>query len=296
MSDIHSRPISIPSPAHTHQRRVSVSQELSLTDPFSRAANAAVSSTNPSFPNSIATAAANAQSTRPRRPSVSTLGLSGSPTQSSPFATASSPFLRPAGLPGSGSGSGSGPPSSANTEDAVDDSENVSASFDSPLAQRTQRQRASSGAQSRRDGSRASMSKGKASIPSPGSPPPVAEKRRTSLASSGPAAAGASANKGFPQNDLSQISRRRMSGGFDWSEALRTRAERAPSLTAMAPTVAPPQQQSNDAGIGKHGGHQRAASIALLEQQPVRNVPKEPRSKKPDYFQEKILRGGDFID
>jgi hypothetical protein len=40
--------------------------------------------------------------------------------------------------------------------------------------------------------------------------------------------------------------------------------------------------------------HQRAASIAIMEQ-PTREIPKEPRQNKPDFFQEKILRA-DFMD
>jgi hypothetical protein len=40
--------------------------------------------------------------------------------------------------------------------------------------------------------------------------------------------------------------------------------------------------------------HQRAASIAIMEQ-PTRELPREPRQNKPDFFQEKILRA-DFMD
>jgi len=70
--------------------------------------------------------------------------------------------------------------------------------------------------------------------------------------------------------------------GFNWSDALRSRAERAPSLGGP---VSP--HRSN-------GSHQRAASIASMEQ-PGREIPRQPKQNKPDFFQEKILRG-DFMD
>ncbi|CDM32467.1 hypothetical protein DTO013E5_8926 [Penicillium roqueforti] len=70
--------------------------------------------------------------------------------------------------------------------------------------------------------------------------------------------------------------------GFNWSEALRSRAGRAPSFGGP---VSP--HRSN-------GNHQRAASIASMEQ-PSREIPRQPKQNKPDFFQEKILRG-DFMD
>lgn len=79
--------------------------------------------------------------------------------------------------------------------------------------------------------------------------------------------------------------------GFNWSEALRTRAERAPSLGVMSPNS--PQSQ-HAVNMGHQNHHQRAASIASMEQ-PAREMPKQPKQNKPDFFQEKILRG-DFMD
>ncbi|KAJ5664751.1 hypothetical protein N7462_011564 [Penicillium macrosclerotiorum] len=73
--------------------------------------------------------------------------------------------------------------------------------------------------------------------------------------------------------------------GFNWSEALRHRAERAPSLGGP---ISPAQ------AAARQSGHQRAASIASMEQ-PVRELPRQPKQNKPDFFQEKILRG-DFMD
>jgi hypothetical protein len=79
--------------------------------------------------------------------------------------------------------------------------------------------------------------------------------------------------------------------GFNWTEALRSRAERAPSLGNISPN-APPGHHA--AAMSPSGHHQRAASIATMEQ-PSREMPKQPKQNKPDFFQEKILRG-DFMD
>jgi hypothetical protein len=55
---------------------------------------------------------------------------------------------------------------------------------------------------------------------------------------------------------------------------------------------APPGHHA--AAMSPSGHHQRAASIATMEQ-PSREMPKQPKQNKPDFFQEKILRG-DFMD
>jgi hypothetical protein len=47
-------------------------------------------------------------------------------------------------------------------------------------------------------------------------------------------------------------------------------------------------------GPNDPNAHQRSASIAIMEQ-PTRDIPRESRQSKPDFFQEKILRA-DFMD
>ncbi|KAK9638483.1 hypothetical protein HCH54_009337 [Aspergillus fumigatus] len=79
--------------------------------------------------------------------------------------------------------------------------------------------------------------------------------------------------------------------GFNWSEALRTRAERAPSIGGISPIGG---QGQHVASADHQRYHQRAASIASMEQ-PAREIPRQPKQNKPDFFQEKILRG-DFMD
>lgn len=200
MSNDPTSPISVPN-AENRRRRGSIA------DIFSK----------PSNPSN--TQGANQQSNQ-RRLSITTLGLSGSPTQVSAFG-GNRNFRR-----GSLSSSmGSNVPA----EDALEDDQ---ATGTSPTSQFGRR--ASFGAQALRD-----------------------------------ARAGSTGN----------------GEGFNWSEALRSRAERAPSIGGP---VSPQAAQRSP------GHHQRAASIASMEQ-PSREMPRQPKQNKPDFFQEKILRG-DFMD
>jgi hypothetical protein len=66
--------------------------------------------------------------------------------------------------------------------------------------------------------------------------------------------------------------------GYDFAENMRSRAERS-SITG--PSAGPPAM------------HQRAKSVANMEP-PVREMPREP--KRPDAFQERILKGDFYMD
>lgn len=202
-NDRSTSPINVPE-SQARPRRGSIASGLPFTDLFSKQNNQS------------AKEAASTQANQ-RRLSITTLGLSGSPTQTSAFGNRS---LRRGSL--SSSWSSSVPNEDAVTEDADGNSPN------SPFARRV-----SFGAQALREARAGSISNGE---------------------------------------------------GFNWSEALRTRAERAPSIGGP---VSPAQS-------ARHPTHQRAASIATMEQ-PVREMPRQPKQKKPDFFQEKILRG-DFMD
>ncbi|OOF93668.1 hypothetical protein ASPCADRAFT_7146 [Aspergillus carbonarius ITEM 5010] len=211
----------------------------------------------------MANAVTGSQPNQGRRLSITTLGLSGSPTQTSPFGPR---HIR------HGSVSSSVGSNSANLEEAVmEDNENIppSATPNSPFTRRL-----SFGAQALRDARVASIGNGR--YPSPSSS--VAGGRRTASLASIPSALG-------PTSSIAA------SEGFNWSEALRTRAERAPSLGVASPNSA---QNQNMVNVGQQGHHQRAASVASMEQ-PARELPKQPKQNKPDFFQEKILRG-DFMD
>ncbi|KAL5335248.1 hypothetical protein BJX70DRAFT_329160 [Aspergillus crustosus] len=206
-------PISVPHPS-SRQRRASIASGLSFPEyrPGSQ------SLANPQT-GSMANAMANAQSNHRRRLSITTLGLSGSPTQ--PLQYGGRNFRQSSISSSMGSGPG-------NVEETIaDDIENSPPSGmpRSPFARRL-----SFGAQALRDARAGSIGNGE---------------------------------------------------GFNWSEALRARAERGP----ISPGSTQPQQAQ----------HRRAASVASLDQ-PVREMPKQPKqNNKPDFFQEKILRG-DFMD
>ncbi|KAJ5640402.1 hypothetical protein N7528_000027 [Penicillium herquei] len=237
-NDRSTSPINVPA-SDSRPRRGSIASGLPFTDLFSKQNSQS------------AKEAASAQANQ-RRLSITTLGLSGSPTQTSAFGSRS--FRR-----GSLSSSWG---SNAQNEDAVAEDAEAN-SPNSPFARRV-----SFGAQALREARTGSIGNGRvpSSLPAGGYPP----ARSASIATS-------------PQDERSNTSRR-LGEGFNWSEALRTRAERAPSIGGP---VSP-------ASAARHPHHQRAASIASMEQ-PIRELPKQPKQKKPDFFQEKILRG-DFMD
>ncbi|KAL4933605.1 uncharacterized protein BDV17DRAFT_62573 [Aspergillus undulatus] len=205
-------PISVPPPS-SRQRRASIASGLSF--PEYKSGNSGLAGPPAG---SMANAMANAQSNQRRRLSITTLGLSGSPTQTLQYGNRN--FRQ-------GSISSSVGSSPGNHEEAVIEDENSPpGGFPrSPFARRL-----SFGAQALRDARAGSIGNGE---------------------------------------------------GFNWSEALRSRAERGP----IPPNSAQSQQVR----------HQRAASIASMDQ-PTQEMPKQPRqNNKPDFFQEKILRG-DFMD
>ncbi|CAI7587955.1 unnamed protein product [Penicillium discolor] len=237
MSNDPTSPISVPD-AENRRRRGSIA------DIFSK----------PSNPSN--TQGANQQSNQ-RRLSITTLGLSGSPTQVSPFG-GNRNFRR-----GSLSSSmGSNVPA----EDALEDDQATGTSPSSQFGRRV-----SFGAQALRDARAGSIGNGARRSPPAGSA--IVTTRSSASTSTS------------PQDERSNASRRPLGEGFNWSEALRSRAERAPSIGSP---VSPQAAQRSP------GHHQRAASIASMEQ-PSREMPRQPKQNKPDFFQEKILRG-DFMD
>lgn len=256
-------PISVPA-SENRPRRRSFASSLPFSDLFSKQSTHQNGNGNNTQPN------------QQRRMSITTLGLSGSPTQTSSFGSRA--FRR-----GSMSSSWGSIP---NNEDAVaEDAESTSpiATPSSPLARRM-----SFGAQALREARAGSIGNGRY-------PPPrssLAGARRTASTavagssipgSSPPSRSPASASSSAAPLEERSNASRRPGEGFNWTEALRHRAERAPSISGPVS----PQMAS-------HQAHQRAASIAAMEQ-PVREIPKQPKQNKPDFFQEKILRG-DFMD
>ncbi|CAP86240.1 hypothetical protein E8E15_007279 [Penicillium rubens] len=246
MSNDPTSPISVPQ-ADNRRRRGSIA------DIFSKPSNP---------PNAQS---ANQQSNQ-RRLSITTLGLSGSPTQTSPF-SGNRNFRR-----GSLSSSmGSNVPA----EDALEEEQATGTSPNSQFGRRV-----SFGAQALRDARAGSIGNGRNYPP----PSAVSQPRSPPAGSAILTTRSSASTSTSPQNERSNASRRPLGEGFNWSEALRSRAERAPSLGGP---VSPQAAQ-------RSSGHQRAASIASMEQ-PSREMPRQPKQNKPDFFQEKILRG-DFMD
>ncbi|KKK24115.1 hypothetical protein ARAM_003323 [Aspergillus rambellii] len=237
-------PISVPPSGR--QRRASIASGLGF--PEYRSGSQGLTGPPPS---SMANAMANAQSNQ-RRLSITTLGLSGSPTQTSPFSNRN---FRHGSI---SSSVGSNP---ANLEEAVSEEvENMPPTgTTSPFARRV-----SFGAQALREARGGSIGTGRY-------PPPPSR-----------VTGGEWAAKCVDRRHHLSVCE-----GFNWSEALRARAERGPVSPNSSST-----QPATSLGSSPH--HQRAASIASMDQ-PSRQLPKQNKQNKPDFFQEKILRG-DFMD
>lgn len=249
------------SPSSPSARRSSFSSTQRMSGFFSRSPTNNTSGAG-AFPGPIATAAAQAHAQQRRRTSLSSLGLSGSPTQSA-FAAARARQ----------SSVSSGGTSNTIDESAIEDGDAPPTSA-SPTS--SYGRRLSFGAEALRRARAGNTGNGKASadntthIRSPSSPHDA-----------GRSSESASLARSFPKRFSNRFSHQ--SGeGFNWSEQLRSRAERSSSLTT------PPS--SMPAGYGRE--QPKPASIAATEQ-PLK-TPASPRV--PDQFQERILKGDFYMD
>ena len=250
MSDDSSPQSSPPSPS---ARRSSFSPGQKISELFGRSPNTATAGTA-AYPSPIATAAANAQAQQRRRMSISSLGLSGSPTQPSAF---------PSGRARQESVS-SGSPSI--DESAIEDGDAAPTTTpSSPFARR--------------------MSFGARALWDVRGGPGNANGRAPISSVSSSSAKGRDLSSfGGDSRKASNHSSQRSGEGFNWSEGLRSRAERSASTTTN-PTAPGPTANPRE--------HQRAASMAAVEQ-PIKEMPKTP--KAPDHFQERILKGDFYMD
>ena len=253
------------------------------------------------YPGPITNAAAQAQR---RRMSLTTLGLSGSPTATSPFGS----------YRGRGESVGSVNSGSIDESAVEDDFAKDQSTPNTPFARRM-----SFGARAMRDirsggsgggGVDGSPPQNGRSIPPPAPSSQHARQASTSVPSTGTISARDGKGRGLsslPSNKSSlpasssrtsfsiPFSNRRLTiasatgEGFNWSENLRSRAERTASIAGP----------SGGGGVGLPLGsqnHSRAKSVATMEA-PVREMPTQPRaSKKPDHFQERILKGDFYMD
>ena len=255
MSNENSPP---PTPSSPTARRASFAPGQKLSELFGRSPG---SSGIPSYPGPIAAAAANAQAHQRRRMSISTLGLSGSPTQTSPFGS-----LR--GRQESCSSTTSGSPGA--DESAIEEGDaGPNSSPTTPFARRM-----SFGARALRDARGGAGNLNGRSSKTSGSSPSV--KGRGGGLSSSPESESLS-----PLTKISDILVRRTGEGFNFGEQLRSRAQRSSSITSA---LNPPSAVPSD--------HQRH-SVAVMEP-PVKQPPKSPRA--PDHFQERILKGDFYMD
>ncbi|KAI6800532.1 hypothetical protein KC363_g1093 [Hortaea werneckii] len=208
------------------------------------------------YPGPISHAAAQAQQ---RRLSLTTLGLSGSPSSTSPFN--SHRGTRRESISSANSGSID---ESAVEEDSARDPASGSQPT-TPFARRM-----SFGAKALRDvrGPNAGGGGGGGSGQNGNQSPPA------STATVKPAQAGTSLS--------ARDAKGRGSTEF-WNENMRNRAERTSSISGQGSMPVP-------------SNHARAKSVATMEA-PVREMPARPKEdRRPDHFQERILKGDFYMD
>ena len=240
------------------------------------------------MPGPISQAAAQAQQ---RRMSLTTLGLSGSPNNST------SPFGSYRGRRGSVSASTD---ESAIAEDDSPTQNENSGTPSSPFARRT----SFAGAKALRDrmgsiGGGGGGNTGQNGTRSPPAPNNNKAPQNGTISSKG---RGLSFTQPFaPQltltipppsphfrrmSLLTSLSAPGPSGeGFNWSDNFRNRAERTSSIAG--PGAMP---------VGGQSAHGRAKSVATMEPPPAAAMPAPKEQKRPDHFQERILKGDFYMD
>ncbi|CZR51149.1 uncharacterized protein PAC_01024 [Phialocephala subalpina] len=275
-----------PNGSATQNRRGSFTSQT-FNNIFGRSNSTSGGPTAP-FPGPITTAAAQDQR---RRMSITTLGLSGtSPTQNTPFAF------------GARRGSVSTAGSESFDENAIDDDEGPGRS--QPTTPFTRR--VSFGAQALRSvrGAGSPGTSGRTPSYTTSQLPTIPSGPRSSRSGSGSGSRGGGVTPPKVQTQASTQSKPRTAsdnpfsarpgegGGFNWSEQLRTRAESSVSQS---------QRPSFSTSPAKTPIHERAKSISEMPAPPTAvpapaPAPVRPERKKPDAFQERILKGDFYMD
>ncbi|PHH72551.1 hypothetical protein CDD80_4469 [Ophiocordyceps camponoti-rufipedis] len=253
-------------PNAPHNRRSSISQ-AALSNLFQR-----------QTPPSAAYPSASAQDAHRRRLSVTTIGLSGTSTSPS----APTPFgLRRGSLSTN---------SDSIDENAVEDDDAGSART-APTTPFVRRMSFGAGAAMR--GYRAGSSPGNGNQASAS---PSLSRTQKSFASGRRASAARpippqASNVNHPRTSSDSFPPRPDQQGFNWSEQLRSRAES--SVSGARPSfplaTSPPKGSSH---------HDRAKSVSDMPPPPAQAaaVKPKPESRKPDAFQERILKGDFYMD
>jgi hypothetical protein len=273
------------SPAAIDRRRASVTAQT-FQDLFGRSSNhsgqqGGVTPGSGSGP--ITSAAVNAQR---RRLSLTTIGLSAAPGQTSPF---QNPRTRTESISSVNSGSVD--------ESPFEDDYNLSTSATSSNPATPFARRLSFGARALRDVRQSNGSvgipNGRPSIHKASSPPTGRGRGLSSLSRSLPSPSRlvtpfcSDSLSVWPPATTEPVHRvsedhvlTPLPGeGYNFAENLRSRAERG-SMSGPAP-------------MQNGHGHQRAKSVAIMEP-PTREMPKQP--KVPDAMQERILKGDFYMD
>lgn len=252
MSDDNSASASPPSPS---ARRSSFSSGQVMSGFFGRSPTGN-SPTSNTYPGPITTAAAQAHAQQRRRTSISSLGLAGSPTQSA-FASARARQ----------SSVSSGGTNNTIDESAIEEGDAVPTSA-SPTS--AYGRRLSFGAEALRRARAGNTGNGKAPA-SPSSPIDISRVSPNATSSPGT----------FPKRVSNHFSQR-PGEGFNWSEQLRSRAERSSSITSPPSSVPPASAREPP----------KSAGVAAPEQ----TVKPPPNPRVPDPFQERILKGDFYMD
>jgi len=284
------------SPSASDRRRASVTGQT-FQDLFGRSTNhAGQPPGSQSYSGPITSAAVNAQR---RRLSLTTIGLSASPGQTSPF---TNPRNRTESISSVNSGSVD--------ESPFEDDYSMSASATSSNSATPFARRLSFGARALRDVRQGSGSvghpNGRPSVHKASSPPTGRGRGLSSLSHSLPSAslfllppsppAGTSPrflsiSHRWPSTIAEQpefvfddysLTSSSTGEGYNFAENLRSRAERG-SISGPPSGIFGPNGTS----------HQRAKSVATMEP-PAREIPKQP--KVPDAMQERILKGDFYMD
>ncbi|KAE8446892.1 hypothetical protein EG329_011523 [Mollisiaceae sp. DMI_Dod_QoI] len=271
-----------PNESATRNRRGSFTTQT-FNNIFGRSNSTSGGPTGP-YPGPITTAAAQDQR---RRLSISTLGLGTSPTQSTPFSF------------GARRGSVSTAGSESIDENAIDDDEGPGRS--QPTTPFTRR--VSFGAQALRSvrGAGSPGSTGRTPSYTTSQLPTIPSGPRSSRSGSGSKDGGVTPPRVHAQASTQSkprtasdhpLSARPGEGGFNWSEQLRSRAESS---------VSHRERPSFSTSPAKMPTHERAKSVTEMPAPPTAvpapaPAPARPERKKPDAFQERILKGDFYMD
>ncbi|KAM3414466.1 hypothetical protein BST61_g9631 [Cercospora zeina] len=216
----------------------------------------------------ITSAAAQAQR---RRLSLTTLGLSASPGQASPFGSYNSRR------------DSYGTAASDSIDESAIEEDDGKTSYPTPATPFARRM--SFGAKALRDVRTGNSANGGGG----GSPPNGTSKPSTITENDAPPISTNPRAHKANGSISSRTAKGPGSEGFNWSDNFRSRAERTSSIAGGS------LFNNNNAGPSPPMKHDRSKSVAVMEP-PAREMPKPKEQVRPDHFQERILKGDFYMD